>query len=174
MSKSPAQMVRAAFRWAERSPERLNDAAAAGSMDLVQKALAEGVKIDPERTLPRAILPGHLEVAKLLLDRGAPANFPNAELPPLHAAAQLRSLEILELLLALGAEVNALDRRGVTALSYALAFRNHAAAERLIKAGAEVDAPGFGGTSPLTLVRKLGDAELIALLEKAGAREREP
>jgi len=97
----------------------------------------------------------------------------------LHVAAAAYDLATARRLLALGADVNARNRRGGTPLHYAAdggpgspTWNPRAQAAmiaRLVAAGAEVDAPDNGGTTPLhRAVRNRCAAAVRALLD-AGA-----
>lgn len=88
----------------------------------------------------------------------------------LHEAAKARashgrsmSISDIESALAEGANVNAQDERGNTALLFAVANQSASsdtemkAVRRLLEAGADVNA-GFGAMTPLAIARKLVDA----------------
>ena len=64
-----------------------------------------------------AAMNGHLEVAKLLVERGADTNVPDSErLAPLHLAAFRGNKELVKLLVDSGAGVNLADKGGETPL----------------------------------------------------------
>ncbi|MBP6390949.1 MAG: ankyrin repeat domain-containing protein [Flavobacteriales bacterium] len=87
-------------------PDR-NPRAAAGSTPL-QRALRHNDQGVAEMT-----------AATLLTNNADPAPPPNAELPPLHIAAERGSLQLAEMLIRLGAEVDARDKDGRTAAQLA-------------------------------------------------------
>lgn len=70
---------------------------------------------------------------------------------PLHHAAQARKVAALELLIQLGAEVNASNRSGLTPLHLASKNGPTDAVETLIKAGAKADAKDAVGRTPLDM-----------------------
>ena len=70
---------------------------------------------------------------------------------PLHHAAEARKVAALELLIQLGAEVNAANRSGLTPLHLASKNGPTDAVEALIKAGAKADAKDAVGRTPLDM-----------------------
>jgi len=90
---------------------------------------------------------------------------------PLHAAADRHNKEIVELLLAKGAKVNA--KGGFfqeTPLHVAADRYQLAIAEVLIAHGADVNAKNKDGQTPLFLARTKNAKKIIALLKKHGAK----
>lgn len=100
----------------------LNKAASAGHIDVVREILASGADANAtwlaQTPLLAAIHGGHPEIADLLLDHGASLTNKQDE-NPLIAAAQRARIPIVELLLRRGADVNAADGKGMTALMHA-------------------------------------------------------
>lgn len=89
----------------------------------------------------------------------------------LHLAAQEGDIEEVRLLLHLGADVNAFDEIGMTALHYAAAGEHLRVIELLLDNGAQVNArhePTFSDT-PLAHVAATCSLELARLLVNAGA-----
>lgn len=87
---------------------------------------------------------GHLDTARLLIDRGADVNarsrserFAKAN-TPLHAAAANRQTEVASLLIERGAEVNARDGSGHTPLALAANNKNDLLVVILLERGAQV------------------------------------
>lgn len=108
-----------------------------------------------------AVAAGDLAQARMLLQRGAPADTPNPASggsTPLMVAAASRRPDLVALLLAAGARARASDASGQTALLFAMAQPVAGAADRaaalevmreLVEAGAAVDAPlAAGGKVP--------------------------
>ena len=95
--------------------------------------------------------------------------------PLLMAAKYNRNDDVLEVLIRHGADVNARDNLGYTALMYAAAYTVEngifePVAEPLIRAGADVNARDNEGQTALTKALELGcNRELIATLKKFGA-----
>jgi ankyrin repeat protein len=91
---------------------------------------------------------------------------------PLHLAAHFGRLDVVNLLLARGAEVDARSTNVTanTPLHAALAGAHPAAARRLIDRGADVNAVEAGGYTPLHQAADQGDAEMVRVLLERGAR----
>lgn len=75
----------------------------------------------------------------------------------------------LEQLLAAGADVNAPQADGATALHWAAYRDDVASVRRLLAAGADATAQNRAGATPLALASIAGNAEMIRLLLEAGA-----
>lgn len=98
-----------------------------------------GCTQDINRPLLTAAEAGDLIAVRTLLDAGAVADgMPDQEWTPLRAASFNGHLEVVQLLLAAGAEVNSVDD---TPLMLAV-WKGHVAVTRvLLEAGAELDTP---------------------------------
>jgi len=90
---------------------------------------------------------------------------------PLHEAAAAGQKEVVELLIAKGAHVNARDVGGATPLHYAGINRKgvRGVAELLIAKGADVNAKGDTGDTPLNWAARRGHREDVELLIAMGA-----
>ena len=103
-------------------------------------------------------------LVKLLLERGAD---PGAQL---HEAAVESNPEVLELLVAHGAEVD-LRRDGSTPLHYLIGHRMPANARWFLERGANPNAKARDGTTPLHLAAAVGvRQEVLEVLVGHGAR----
>ena len=114
---------------------------------------------------------GSPETAALLLDAGADPNLatPDGE-APLMTAARTGSPEVLRLLLTHGARVDDSEAwRQQTALMWAAAEGNAAAARVLIEAGADVAARSSGGMTALLFAARSGDLDTVRALLAGGA-----
>lgn len=117
-----------------------------------------------------------LEMTKSLVAAGADVNISDAEgQTALMLAAKTNSVKTVKALLEAGARafVNAKDRKGNAALSYAV--NEHYGwgpemAAALVAAGADVNAAGEGGLTPLMLAAQRNAEGTIKLLLEAGAR----
>ncbi|NXG85186.1 NFKB2 factor, partial [Stercorarius parasiticus] len=90
---------------------------------------------------------------------------------PVHLAVKAKSLACLDLLVRMGADVNAVERQGGrTPLHLAVEMENLNMATHLVKKlGADVNSQTFAGNTPLHLAAGLGSPTLTKLLLKAGA-----
>ncbi len=111
---------------------------------------------------------GQLRVAGFLLDHGANIEGINHHVPLL-AAARNGNRAMVELLLSRGADVNAKENDGDTALHYAAGRGFQAVAEVLLANHADVNIPNTGGSTPLFLAASSGQLEIIQMLLAAGA-----
>ena len=91
------------------------------------------------------------------------------------AAAHLGHAEVVRVLIAAGAPLDHVNNLGWTALIESIVLgnggRNHTdTLEALVKAGANVNLPDRAGVTPLRLAKGRGYAEMVRILEAAGAR----
>lgn len=93
--------------------------------------------------------------------------------PPIHFAAQLQDSGILRLLIDNNADVNAITKNNITALSIAITTNKFENASLLINAGADVDKVDMEDmTSMLYAIRMGHEALVSALLNGWSARNR--
>lgn len=91
------------------------------------------------------------------------------------AAAHLGHDEVVRILIAAKAPLDHVNNLGWTALIESIVLgnggkRHVASLQALVRAGANLNIADRNGDTPLTLARKRGFAEMVAILEKAGAR----
>jgi ankyrin repeat protein len=91
------------------------------------------------------------------------------------AAAHLGHAEVVRVLIAAGAPLDHVNNLGWTALIESIVLgnggRNHIdTLEALVKAGANVNLADRAGATPLALAKARGYAEMVRILEAAGAR----
>ena len=149
----------------------------AGNAKSLKRLLAAGGKLDEamiaigtSRTTPMlgAFKFGDMEVARTLLDLGAPIDFADGNgITMLGRAALNNDLEMARMLIERGANVNVVDKQGMTPLLWAanIDFGDSAMVELLLRSGAKADARNKDGLNPLELARKFGHANLIPALE---------
>ena len=153
----------------------------AGNAKSLKRLLAAGGKLDEamiaigtSRTTPMlgAFKFGDMEVARTLLDLGAPIDFADGNgITMLGRAALNNDLEMARMLIERGANVNVVDKQGMTPLLWAsnIDFGDATMVELLLRSGAKPDARNKDGLTPLELARKFGHANLIPALERTKA-----
>ncbi|WP_024927360.1 MULTISPECIES: ankyrin repeat domain-containing protein [unclassified Mesorhizobium] len=151
----------------------LGDLVRKGDVAAVASALDKGAAIDEVdgvTALYIACEAGHVELTKLLINRGADVNLPVSwQRTPLYAANKGGYAQIVKLLLDNGANPNQVAK-AQTPL--------HVAAENgclqcviyLVDAGAEVNALTSNGSPPIHLAKLRGHDDVVAYLDSHGAR----
>ncbi|MBI3866754.1 MAG: ankyrin repeat domain-containing protein [Planctomycetia bacterium] len=107
----------------------------------------------------------------ILLAARAPAGDASA---PLADAVENQERDRIEALLSGGANLNAAQVDGMTALHWAIWRDDRETARRLVQAGADVNVANRYGIRPLSLACVNGDTELVELLLKTGAEANTP
>jgi ankyrin repeat protein len=153
----------------------VHEAAALGQADAVKRLLgrskrrATAYSADGFTPLHLAAFFGHVDVAELLLDRGADieARSHNRHLPqvtPLHSAAAGRRNAVALLLLDRGADPDAAQPGGWTPLHQAAASGNLELCQALLEAGATRMAMADDRSRPLDFAIEAGHRDVVALL----------
>ena len=153
----------------------LFEAATVGDVAVVRQRLTEGWEIedrsgDGYTPLHFAAYFGRLEVARLLLERGADPNAVatnNSRVTPLHSAVSARHRDLAGLLLALGASANTVQKGGWTPLHAAARNGDEAIVDLLLLRGADPTRPADDGRTPPDLADEGGHAALADMLRKA-------
>jgi ankyrin repeat protein len=148
------------------------EAAALGDLDRLAVLLAGGadadaVTADGFTALHFAAFFGKPEAARLLLDRGADVDARGRGWmtgAPLHSAASGRHVDVVEILLAAGADPNARQSGGWTPLHSGAHNGDVATVALMITAGADLEAESDDGASVLALARESGDAATLAVI----------
>lgn len=119
-----------------------------------------------------AVVQGSLPLATLLISRGANIEAPSEDrgARAIHLAANFGELETLNLLLDVGADIDARDKMGQTPLILAAATENLKVVKVLLDRGADKEAREFGkGQTPLMRASRLGFLEIAVALVESGA-----
>jgi ankyrin repeat protein len=110
---------------------------------------------------------GHPEAVRLLLERNADPNLASANaqrVAPLHSAVAGGKVEIVRELLARGADVNARQDLGFTALHGAAVEGGEETIRLLLDHGADPDAKNAAGKTPADLAREHGRGRAVEVL----------
>jgi uncharacterized protein len=153
----------------------IHEAAAMGSLDRLQRILAE----DPAQAnawaddgfqpLGLAAFFGQRQAVEILLANGAEVNTParnSFHVTALHAALAGPDPDIARVLVAAGADVNARQQGGVTPLQEAAASGRVDLARLLLEHGAERAATDDKGQTAADMARAGGHNEVVQLLER--------
>lgn len=145
------------------------EAVSLGEIDIVLQSLQdENFNIDsfsPDgfTGLGLAAYFGNKKLVRLLLDLGANVNLPsnnNFKVAPIHSACAIQDLEIIEMLLKNGANVNARQLQGITPLYSAAHNGNLALIKLLIQHKAEPGVVTEGGKIPAEMAKEMGFTEV--------------
>jgi len=146
-------------------------------LDKVRALLDSGLSADThidygdnfETPLMKAARSGTVEIARLLLDRGADVNARDGEqTTALEAAISRDQTAMVALLLERKADPNSVNKYMQSALSNAAAAGNLEVTEMLLKAKAKPELPGLVLT-PMMFGAFAGNTDLIRLLARYGA-----
>lgn len=157
------------------APVGLYEACAMGMLSDVRDALdrdAEGANSfspDGHTPLGLACFFGHLEIAELLLSRGASPNTESRNfqrVAPIHAAAAAGSYPILKLLLDAGANPRKEQDSGFTALHAVAAQGDIQSVRLLVERGANVSARTQDGRMPVALAAEQGHHDVVQFLKR--------
>jgi ankyrin repeat protein len=115
-----------------------------------------------------AALRGHIEVVRLMLDRKVDPNHPGWN--ALHYAAFENRSAIISLLLAAGAEINALAPNRQTALMFATKNGHQDTVRVLVGSGADLAHEDPQEGTALAMAKKAGHTDIAQFLVRAGAK----
>uniref|UniRef100_A0A7S2I468 Ankyrin repeat domain-containing protein n=1 Tax=Haptolina brevifila TaxID=156173 RepID=A0A7S2I468_9EUKA len=113
---------------------------------------------DPAKALWSALLNNKNEELSHILQDGADPNMKGGEYeaPPIHFAAEEGNLVALGMLLTAGADVDAIDRSGATALHAAVRYNRVDIARQLVVAGADISIADVNGWVAMDYGRATG------------------
>jgi ankyrin repeat protein/beta-lactamase regulating signal transducer with metallopeptidase domain len=138
------------------------------SKDMVKLLVSEGADVNRITNngwsvLNSAVDANRLDIAELLLDRGAKPNVKGENFSALHLAAWYQP-NFVELLISKGAEVNSKDKNGWTPLHYA----GLQSIDFLVAKGADVNARTNQGETVLHLLATGGNEDEVQLILSKG------
>jgi 26S proteasome non-ATPase regulatory subunit 10 len=161
--------------------DALFEAAGKGNVAVIEKLSEEDLKKsrllrnEDERTLLHvAAANGHVDAVKAIVegasDTKSLVNVSDEEgWTPLHSAVSGGRDAVVEVLIALGADVGAANNGGRTALHYAASKNHIEIANLLIRSGAKINKKDSVGCTPLHRAASAGHAEMCEVLLEAGA-----
>jgi ankyrin repeat protein len=152
-----------------------------GDLARVQQLIESGVDINATdrrnlTALMWASSNGNIEIARLLIEKGADVNAHSGWTALIWAAAKGQT-DVVKLLLEKGADINAVNSAGCTALMLAAYLGRTETAKLLIDNGAKLNVKSNYGVTALMMARQKmvvkGDKrmDIAGMLEAAGAKE---
>ena len=142
---------------------------------LVLRALADGedinAEVDSDTPLLLAVRKKNLQIAKLLLEKGADVHFKSTEhgSPIYQTARDGNTGKICRLLLEYGAELNSTQGKKGTPLQAVLEYGCQSTAKELLNLGADINLGGGELGSPLLIAVKRGSRDHVRILLERGA-----
>ena len=149
-------------------------AAKAGDVAEARRCLDAGADGKRNEALMEAARCGHAQVAALLLERGANASYGSKKCDfqtPLIQAALENRLEVVELLIEKGANVNANDNDFRTALMYAAKEGHVAVVEALLKAEPDLTLSDNDDLTAPMLAQLFDQDAVVEIFKAAGVTQ---
>jgi hypothetical protein len=148
--------------------------------DLLHLLLARGLRVPPVVTGCQEYLWRHTDMARVLLEHGMDPNLPNWQrMTPLHHIAgrtwhnktKEEWVELVDLFLGFGADVNAIDEEfRSTPLGWAARLGKKDMAAHLLDRGADSNAADAPWATPLAWAEKRGHRQIAQVLKNHGAK----
>jgi ankyrin repeat protein len=88
----------------------------------------------------------------------------------LFKTVELNKIDEVKKLIEAGADINAVDKNGITALQRASSWGRSDVVKMLIEAGADVNVVGVNGRTALYWASYWGYSEIVKILKEAGAK----
>ncbi|MBI5821210.1 MAG: ankyrin repeat domain-containing protein [Verrucomicrobia bacterium] len=160
----------------------LHQAAEAGNVEVIELLLAAGADISARNEwvgTPLHYANWNADVTRCLLRHGCPIDAPGCEdiygAPALSTTAAFghsEAIKVLKLLLEAGANINAQDQIGKTALMHATQLKKTDVLKLLIQSHADLNRTNFLGWTALMEAKFRKKDEAARLLQEAGGKER--
>jgi len=154
------------------------EAAATGRAELVKQFVSRNPELvkaySPDGWTALHLNFGNLEVVKVLLDNGADINAVSKNTlsaTPLQGAAAFQKVDLAQLLIARGANVNCHGQEGVTPLHEAAGSGQIEFARLLLDHGANIDAKDDNGKTPLAIALEYKQADMATFLREHKATQ---
>jgi len=141
-------------------------------VEVARLLIQRGAEVNSGRITPLdwAASHGQKDVVKLLVANGADIHVKSGLCTPLHFALSGGDKDTVMLLVAKGADVHAVDPNGNVPLHCAVRNFDRDVVELLVAKGADVNTRDGSGRTPLDLAEKRGEKEVAAVLRKHGAK----
>jgi len=154
----------------------LYQAASLADIKEIELHIARGTDLnkpdDNQNTaLGLAVVTTRLDVVKLLVEAGAKVDTPSRDVPPILIASIQGSRDLVEYLIASGANVEATNTTGMTALIVATEGGYLDIVELLVTNKANVNAKDTRGQTPLSIATARRQTEIAQFLRQHGAEE---
>ena len=148
---------------------RVVGAARDGYMEIFMVLFEEGIHLEGayELALAGAASQGNTQLVNFLYEQGVSVDAKNNQTgqTALHLPAKLNHVQVVEFLVSVGADINALDEDGNTPLHYA-AISNHAEiAQLLIESDADIQLENNEGETPLKAAVSHESWEVVNILQ---------
>jgi hypothetical protein len=143
-----------------------------GNIELMRLFISRGADINQtnahgETALTLAAWRGKLAAARWLVERGARVNAPARQWSPLHYAALAGHADVVDYLIAEGADINALSTNGSSVLMMAVYEGRQELAQKLIDLGADRRPRNDWGDGALEWAMRNNNLELARRLSEA-------